>query len=177
VGPRLLVTAFGPFGRWRRNSSAEAAQALAATRPGLSLRVLPVDHAAGAEALEAALAALSPDALLCAGLADDPAPRLELRARPPEALGARGAERRGLWPWAAALDAVRAAAGAARLSDDAGRYVCETTYWTALARAGAPGGPRRVAFLHLPPPSPDWPRARLAAALGACLDAGAAGLG
>jgi hypothetical protein len=38
-----------------------------------------------------------------------------------------------------------------RLSDDAGGYVCDTTYWAALG-TDVP----RVAFLHLPPPGPVW---------------------
>jgi pyroglutamyl-peptidase len=150
--------------------------ALTTERPAFHLRVLPVDHAAAAAELETALGALRPMLLLCAGLAPDPVPRLELRARPPVAVGAAGPERRGLWPWAAALDAIRAEAMPARLSSDAGGYVCETVYWAALGRAGAVDGPRRAAFLHLPPVSPEWPAPRLARALGACLDAGLRGL-
>ena len=60
----------------------------------------------------------------------------------------------------------------ARLSDDPGRYVCETAYWSALAASHAP----LTAFLHVPPPGPDWPTARIAAAVAACLDAGLAAL-
>jgi pyroglutamyl-peptidase len=175
-GARVLVTAFEPFANWSVNSSREAAAALAADRPGLHVRVLPVDHAAAAAALEAAVEALRPAVLLCAGLAPGAVPRLVLRARPPGALGACGPERRGLWPWAAALDAIRAEGLPARLSAEAGGYVCETVYWTALGRAGARDGPRRVAFLHLPPPGEVWPAHRLARALGACLDAGLRGL-
>jgi hypothetical protein len=44
---------------------------------------------------------------------------------------------------------------AMRLSDDAGGYVCDTTYWAALGTE-AP----QVAFLHLPPPGPVWTPAR-----------------
>jgi pyroglutamyl-peptidase len=172
----ILVTAFEPFADWSVNSSREAAMALAADRPGLHVRVLPVDHVAAAAALQDALDALRPGLVLCAGLAPDPVPRLELRARAPAALGAAGPERRGLWPWAATLDAIRAEGLPARLSADAGGYVCETVYWTALGRAGTPPGPRRAAFLHLPPVTADWPARRLARALGASLDAGLRGL-
>jgi pyroglutamyl-peptidase len=174
--PPVLVTAFEPFADWSVNSSSTAALALAGHRAGLHVRVLPVDHAAAAAALEAAMDALRPALVLSAGLAPDPVPRLELRARAPAALGAGGPERRGLWPWAASLDAIRACGLPVRLSSDAGAYVCETAYWTVLGRAGAPGGPRRAAFLHLPPVSADWPPARLARALGSCLDAGLVGL-
>lgn len=172
----VLVTAFEPFADWSVNSSREAAVALAGDRPILNVRILPVDHLAAAAALRDALHALRPGLVLCAGLAPDPVPRLELRARAPAALGASGPERRGLWPWAAALDAIRAEGLPARLSTDAGGYVCETVYWTALDRAGTQPGPRRAAFLHLPPVTADWPAHRLARALGACLDAGLRGL-
>lgn len=75
---------------------------------------------------------------------------------------------RGLWPWATALDAIRKSGSPARVSDDAGRYVCETIYWSALAAAHAP----LTAFLHVPPLGPNWPVERIAAAVAACLDAG-----
>lgn len=168
---RLLATGFEPFRQWRVNSSEQAIRRLAAERPGLATRVLPVDHDAAPAALETALAETGATVLLLTGLADDPAPRLELRARRPAHLGGGGETRAGLWPWAASLDAMRAAGAPARLSADAGRYVCETTYWAALGALG--GGLRLVAFLHLPPVSGRWPAERLAAAVSACLDAGA----
>jgi pyrrolidone-carboxylate peptidase len=52
----------------------------------------------------------------------------------------------------------------ARVSRDAGGYVCDTTYWAALGE-----GPARVAFLHLPPPGPVWTPARAARGLAAML--------
>jgi pyrrolidone-carboxylate peptidase len=66
---------------------------------------------------------------------------------------------------------MRATEAPARLSDDAGRYVCDTAYWSALTLAPRP---RAVAFLHVPPLGPDWPTARVAAAVAACLDAACA---
>ena len=168
---RVLLTGFAPFGRWAVNSSGAAVRALAAARPALAARVLPVDHAQAGAALDAALAAVSPDIALLTGLADERRLRLELVARRPVHEGGREAgdgALHGLWPWAAALDAIRATGAPARLSRDAGRYVCETVYWRALR---APRRPRLVAFLHVPPIGPDWPAARIAAAVGACLDA------
>jgi pyroglutamyl-peptidase len=164
---RVLVTGFEPFRRWTVNSSAEAARALAAARPGLAVAVLPVDHDAAPRALAAAVAASRPDILLLTGLADEPRLRLELVARRPAHVAQGPQTLRGLWPWSAALDAVRATGAPARLSDDAGRYVCDTAYWAALAAGCAP----LTAFLHVPPPGPDWPTARLAAAVAACLGA------
>jgi pyroglutamyl-peptidase len=174
--PKLLLTAFEPFGRWPLNSSREAAATLAAARPSLAVEILPVCHRAAPEALDAALAAHRPDLLLLTGLADEDRPRLEIRARRPETVARGAAALHGLWPWAAALDALRAAGVPGRLSDDPGRYVCETAYWTALDRRSRGLAPTLVAFLHVPPLSEGWPVARVAAAVGAALDAGVAAL-
>jgi pyroglutamyl-peptidase len=167
-----LLTGFEPFRRWTVNSSGEAARALAAARPRLPTMVLPVDHDAAPAALALAVAAHRPRVLLLTGLADEPRLRLELLARRPDHVGEGPANLRGIWPWAAALDAMRATGSPARLSEDPGRYVCETIYWSALAAAHAP----LTAFLHVPPPGPAWPVERVAAAVAACLDAGMAPL-
>lgn len=165
---RALLTGFQPFRCWTENSSGLATQHIAAARPGLAAVVLPVDHDAAPQALAAAVAEARPDVLLLTGLADEPRMRLEILARRPAHLSDGPAALRGLWPWAAALDAMRATGAPARLSDDPGRYVCETVYWAALRAAHAP----LTVFLHVPPPGPDWPAARIAAAVAACLDAG-----
>lgn len=163
---RVLLTAFGPFGDWPENSSERAAGLLAGT-PGVAVRVLPVDHRAAAAGLAAALAETGAQVLLMTGLAAGAAMRLEVRARRPAHLSDGAAERRGVWPWAAALDAMRAAGAPAALSHDAGRYVCETVYWHGAGRLG--GQVARAAFLHAPPLSADWPAERIAAAAAACL--------
>lgn len=176
MAARVLLTGFAPFGRWAVNSSGAAVRALAAARPALATRILPVDHAAACAALDAALMDAAPDIALLTGLADEPRLRLEIRARRPVHLGGHlGGAREGgegalhgVWPWAAALDAIRATGAPARLSRDAGRYVCETAYWRLLS---SPRRPRLAAFLHVPPIGPDWPQARIAAAVAACLDA------
>jgi pyroglutamyl-peptidase len=168
TAPRALLTGFEPFRQWRVNSSGEAARLLDG-RDGVTARVLPVDHDTAPTALSVALAETRPDVLLLTGLADDCEPRLELIARRPAHLGGGVETRAGLWPWAAALDALRAAGTPGRLSRDAGRYVCETAYWSALADAGP--APRLIAFLHVPPVSDRWPVVRVAAAVGACLSA------
>lgn len=165
---RALLTGFEPFRHWAVNSSGEAVRALGGM-PGIETRVLPVDHEAAADALRLAVAASRPRVILCTGLAPDPVPRLELRARKPEGVATGEPVLCGVWPWAAALGAIATAGAPARLSADAGRYVCETVYWTALdARREMPAA-TLVAFLHLPPVGPDWPVARLAAVVAACL--------
>lgn len=171
MSPRVLLTGFAPFGRWAVNSSGEAVRALAAARPALETRILPVDHAAAFAALDAALGEIAPDIALLTGLADEQRLRLEIGARRPVHEGGADAGKgalHGLWPWAAALDAIRDTGAPARLSRDAGRYVCETAYWRLLS---SPRRPRLAAFLHVPPIGADWPASRIAAAVAACLDA------
>jgi pyroglutamyl-peptidase len=166
----VLATGFEPFGRWSVNSSERALAALPCGVDEVATRILPVDHEAAEDALAAALAETGARLLLMTGLADGAAPRLELRARRPAHRAEGPAMRAGLWPWAAARDAMRAAGASSAFSTDAGRYVCETTYYAGLDRLGR--GVARAAFLHLPPVSADWPAERLAAAVGACLTAG-----
>ena len=167
----VLLTGFEPFRQWTVNSSGEVARALSG-RAGLATRILPVDHRAGAEALRMALAETDPRLVLCTGLCPELRPRLELRARRPETEPDGTAVHVGVWPWAASLQAMRATGAPARLSGDAGAYVCETVYWTALdARRSGRAVP--VAFLHLPPLSDAWPLDRHVATVEACL-AGAA---
>jgi pyroglutamyl-peptidase len=167
---RALLTGFEPFRQWTVNSSGEAVKALGGL-PGVATRILPVDHAAAPAALAAAVAALRPAVILCTGLSPRPEPRLELRARRPDTVTEGAPVLAGVWPWAAALGAMAATGAPAGLSDDAGAYVCETTYWHALdlRRACRPGP--QVAFLHVPPLSDGWPVARLAALVAACLSA------
>lgn len=166
---RALLTGFGPFRSWTVNASGEAVRRVVADWSGaaaLEALVLPVDHDAGPEALAAAVARIRPEVLLMAGLADEPRLRLEILARRPANRDAGPLALRGLWPWAQALDAMRAV-GPSRLSEDPGRYVCETVYWNALAADAAP----RIAFLHVPPLGPDWPVERVARGVAACLSA------
>ncbi|MHA1530126.1 MAG: pyroglutamyl-peptidase I family protein [Alphaproteobacteria bacterium] len=148
----ILLTGFEPFRQWAVNSSWEAVCHLAARRSDLSAGRLPVDHELAAEAVGKLIADLRPEIVLLTGLADDPAPRLERLGRAgPLPLQGGPSERPGRWPWEAARDGVAAQGVGMRFSDDAGGYVCDTTYWAALGTAA-----RLVAFLHLPPPGPIW---------------------
>jgi pyroglutamyl-peptidase len=56
---------------------------------------------------------------------------------------------RSVTPAARLLGAMRASGIPARLSRDAGRYVCNYSYWRALTLAGDRGGPL-VQFIHIP---------------------------
>lgn len=130
-------------------------------------KVLPVDFRAADEALRVALEgvwALKPVALLSLGVQRRPYYRLERLARArldskkTDAAGilARDLEPRGRGVRQTCLDLERlvavltaAGAGDARISSDAGGFLCEFVYYGLLGAAEARGLP--AVFLHLPP--------------------------
>jgi pyroglutamyl-peptidase len=163
--PRLLVTGFGPFPGIARNPSAEIARRVAAS-PRLRRRgaesaalILETNYAAIERDLAPAMRDGGFDAVLMIGVAGRSRHiRVERRAlnrasillpdatkrRPAFQLGAGPATRPssvdpiGVW----AL--LRRAGLACRVSQDAGRYLCNAAYFAALSR-DAP-----VLFLHIP---------------------------
>lgn len=158
-GAGVLVTGFEPFRQYTVNSSWEGVRLL----ESVPHACLPVDHGAAAARIGALIDHHRPRVVLLTGLAAGAVPRIETVARRPAGMDGP-ALRRGRWPFARAVAAIRPA----RLSSDAGRYVCETAYWTALGCKG----PRRVAFLHVPPLSEVWTPRRIARVIAACLRTG-----
>jgi len=166
---RVLITGFGAFPGAPFNPSAALARALARVRrPALAdvefaTHIFATSYAAIDRDLPKLLAG-KPDVVLMFGLA---ARRRELcietRARNaasvlfPDASGrepSRGtivkggpAALRGRASFPSLLRAARARGGSARLSRDAGRYVCNYAFWRGLELAG--GGPL-VQFVHIP---------------------------
>lgn len=160
----FLVTGFEPFGEHRNNSSWDALELLRSEWPSaIVIRRLPVDHHAAHRELRRHLAELAPRAVLCTGLAKGRVFRIERRARHPIALlhEPGSAEARGRWPWNEMETALGTAGVPWVTSEDAGQYVCETTYWSLLEQ----GQTEFAAFLHVPPESDDFPLARIAAAV------------
>jgi pyroglutamyl-peptidase len=167
---RVLLLGFGPFPGAPRNPSAALAQKLARRRRPLladlerRAHVLATTYAAVDRDLPKLLAD-KPDIVLVFGLA---ARRhhvcIEIRARNarsvlfPDAGGYRPQHSRierggpgshvGRAPFLRLLGALRAEHVPARLSRDAGRYLCNYAYWRALAHA--PDGRPLVQFVHIP---------------------------
>jgi len=167
---RVLLIGFGPFPGAPFNPTAALVGALARRRrPALSgidcrTHVLATVYAAADRDLPR-LFAVKPDVVLMFGLA---AGRrylsIETRTRNavsvlfPDASGYRPQRaviapggppsRRGGVPFAWLLGAARSRALPARLSRDAGRYLCNYAYWRALqhSKSGRPV----VAFVHIP---------------------------
>ena len=165
----FLVTGFGAFHGARRNPTAEILERLERhrgpfARLGIDLRclLLPVVYSAVGPALEAAALAYRPAAILHLGLAGRRR-RISLetravnRASPLHLDAAKTLHQQVIAPGAPTvlratyparrLEAVLRRAGHdARLSIDAGDYVCNATLYYALHRQLAP----TVGFVHVP---------------------------
>ena len=166
-GRRLLVTGFGPFPGTARNPSAEIARRVAASprwnRMGVaaSAAVLETSYAAVERDFSPVLRNGGFDAVLMIGVAGRSREiRIERRAlnrasillpdatkrRPAFGLGAGPAKRLSRADATAVRALLRSAGLACRLSQDAGRYLCNAAYFAALSQE-AP-----VLFLHIPKP-------------------------
>ena len=141
----FLVTGFEPFGEHRTNSSWDALERLRERWPrDVATRRLPVDHRAAHTALRRALDELAPTAVLCTGLAKGRVFRIETCARWPSQLGdlasaSEPALARGRWPWDEMRRALEQSGVDVVESEDAGRYVCESTYWSLLTYSPSTG--------------------------------------
>ncbi len=177
--PTLLITGFGPFPGAPYNPTIRLVEELALLkRPALAdmkivSHIFETSYAAVDRDLPALLAQYKPDALLMFGLAAaTPFIRIETRARNaltrlPDASGqvlrrrmiAEGgpSTRKMPAPRRRLLAAAQTAGLPARLSRDAGRYLCNYLCW----KASEAGGPGLAAFVHVPlvpPPSSARPR-------------------
>ena len=168
---RILLLGFGPFPGAPRNPSAVLVKRLARRRrPALAAAAQTVHVFATAyAAIDTDLPKLfagKPDVVLMFGLAArrrhvciETQARNALSVLFPDAGGYRPAlgviaagERpamRSVAPSARLLGAMRASGIPARLSRDAGRYICNYAYWRALTLADHKGGPL-VQFIHIP---------------------------
>lgn len=196
-----VVIGFGPFPGAPQNPSAELVRRIATLRrPSLIdarivAHVLPTAYVAVNAELPALLRKHDPDVVLFFGLASrTPYLRIEQRAvnkatgfyadasrtkhaartlSPglPQELRVRADARR-------ILSAARATRIDARLSRDAGRYICNAAFYRALHMSGEHGRPRIVAFVHTPRPRRryrlDGKRGRSRPSMDALLQAGGA---
>src|SRR5882757_1473353 len=169
---RILMTGFGPFpGAPFNPTQPLVARLLRLRRPALadvelSGHIFPVTYKAVDRELPQLLARHRPDALLMFGLATrTPYVRIETRARNavtmlwPDADHtsvrkgsiAGGADARMFGPHTAKL--LRAALGTgidARVSRDAGSYLCNYLSWRAIEAVAAENELRLASFVHVP---------------------------
>jgi pyroglutamyl-peptidase len=176
---RVLLAGFGPFPGAPSNPSGALAKALARRRRPALAELVRRSHVfattyAAVDRDMPKLFAEKPDVVLVFGLAARrPHVCLEVRARNaasvifPDASGYRpvsnvielGAPAAliGRAPFVPSLTALRAAKIPARLSRDAGRYLCNYAYWRALQQTHQ--GRPLVQFVHIPAVARD-PRPR-----------------
>lgn len=168
----VLITGFGPFPGAPFNPSGPLVRRLVRIRrPALANvkligHVFPTSYRAVDRDLPALIARHHPDAILMFGLAARSRHvRIETQARntlailpdasgfAPAATAIQRTRRRQLpirAPRIALLRAARAGKIPARLSCDAGRYLCNYLYWHGLEAAAQVQGPKVVAFIHIP---------------------------
>jgi pyroglutamyl-peptidase len=170
---RILVTGFGPFPGAPFNPTIPLVKRLARLRrPALSnvtitTHIFDVAYAAVDRELPQLLATHRPHALLMFGLAArTPWLRIETRARNavttiwPDLDGTRVRKRSiagtedarafGAHPFKL-LRAAQATGIDARVSRDAGSYLCNYLCWRAIEATHHRTGPRLAAFIHIPP--------------------------
>jgi pyroglutamyl-peptidase len=168
---RLLLTGFGPFPGAPVNPTGPLIRALKRklqSLPGIHVdtHVFRTTYAAVDRGLPRLLAKTKPHALLMFGLANrSRGLRVETQARNrisrhPDAAGIVPVSRRIAdgapktmplrAPKAALLHAAKSGALPARLSVNAGDYLCNYLYWRALEAAKHLGDPSRAVFVHVP---------------------------
>jgi pyroglutamyl-peptidase len=169
---RILVTGFGPFPGAPFNPTMPLVKRLThLRRPALdgvtlSSHIFHVTYQTVDRELPDLIKRLRPHALLMFGLASRTAHlRIETRARNaitthlPDADGSRaqkasivrGADALVFGPHTAnLLQAARATGIDARLSRDAGAYLCNYLSWRAIEATQQPDGPALASFIHVP---------------------------
>lgn len=165
----ILITGFGPFPGAPFNPTGPLVQRLARMkqpRTKIVTHIFETSYKAVDRDLPKLLKRYKPDAILMFGLASRARiVRIETRAQNalavlPDATGKvpkRNTIAKGspaavpmALPSQLMLQAVRKAGVRARLSTDAGRYLCNYLCWHATEAATAKNGPRLAAFVHVP---------------------------
>lgn len=169
----VLVTGFGPFPGQPDNPSAALVTRLAAARIAapfnLHARVLPTAYHAAGAAMARALDEIKPDIVICFGVAARrqkiDIERIAWNRANPARKDAAGHRHKGAIIRAGGPDGYRstlpvyAIAGAlarakipARVSDDAGDYLCNYIFYQLMHDAAMRGVPRMGGFVHIPVP-------------------------
>jgi pyroglutamyl-peptidase len=175
---KVLVAGFGPFPGAPKNPSGQLALAVVHSRRAAASgakivgAVIPTVYREVFSTLSDVLKAEKPDIVLMFGLAGStPFMRIETRAANvasgihPDAAGEKPADHSLIAgapqflnvraPVHRLLAAARGTGVTAKLSVNAGRYICNAAFFQALDAARRTDGPKFVAFVHIP-----WPRGR-----------------
>ena len=164
----LLLTGFEPFGPYAVNSSWEAVKEVSGRLTDVvTIERLPVEHFEARQLLYELLDSKKPAACLCVGLGRGDAFQIEQSARRPLEFDEQDGPEilEGHWPWDGMRTQISIVGRPVAVSRDAGRYVCESTYWSLLAYRVRFGYPQEAAFLHVPPISEAFPLVTIADAV------------
>jgi pyroglutamyl-peptidase len=165
MSKKVLITGFEPFRQHKVNSSWEACRIVGESMPDqVVARRLPVEYHEAHTQLIAQLTELTPAVCLCTGLTSAAIFGIERVARKPFQFNDIPREEllEGAWKWEQIETVLRSAQIPYQVSYNAGRYVCESTYWTLLNRRKETGYPEWAAFLHVPPLSEQIPAEKIA---------------
>lgn len=177
---KILITGFGPFPGMKVNPTGLLMARIAAGLPlppraDVEALVLDTSYRRAGEQLESALARFQPDALLSFGVAvgerayrierlavnlnDSGSPDADADLRIAQVIVEKGpAEYGATLPVVKLETALRVAGISVRLSDSAGRYVCNHIFYSALHALTQTRSLCRAGFLHVPDPGAgnDW---------------------
>jgi pyroglutamyl-peptidase len=169
---RIVVTGFKPFAKYLINSSWEAVKVLKEKKEDVHCKELTVDFQAAHYEITNLLLENPSDILLLTGLADQKKIRIEKNAKKPVQLeNIQGPSfLTGSWPWEENIRALNSMGIPSTISLDAGSYVCESVYWSALNFRREHGYPANVAFIHVPVLSTKWSADSIADALAISLN-------
>lgn len=187
TGGRLLVTGFDPFGDLAINTSQLVVEHLARTafdRFTLDTRILPTAYARSFAVVEQVFERAAPDAMVMFGVAGSIG-RFSIETRAANVRSTELPDNDGFVPDEPAIDTsgpnalsttvdaeallalLKAEGVDAHLSDDAGDYLCNFTYYTLLRWVAANKPQIPALFVHVPDlsgpdgtaaPSPELPR-------------------
>jgi pyrrolidone-carboxylate peptidase len=173
MGPQIIVTGFQPFSVFPINSSWESAKVLYQQQNHISIKQLHVHHLIAHKEINSLLKSSKCNILLLSGLADYNFISLETRAfKPVELQFIEGPQLiNGIWPWEKAIRSMLSLDIHAMASQDAGKYVCESVFWSALNFRRINGYPKFVGFMHVPVISQEWDTNRIAKAMEVTIEA------
>lgn len=178
---KILITGFEPFGGGATNSSWEVAFAVSRVHiPEVSIKVkqLPVSFGRVAAVLKDAISEVSPDVLIMLGQSgQSECIRIEriainmMDALNPDNDGYIPDEKVihsdgpsalfSTLPLKSLRNQLVAQGHNVKISNSAGLYVCNRTYYEALYHLSSQGLATRAVFVHLPKISDEWPLSRL----------------
>ena len=161
---QIIVTGFKPFSVYSINSSWEAAKVLHLYKETILIKELHVDHLIAHQQICNLLENAKCDILLLSGLTYRNHISLETIARKPfELKFIEGPSiLKAISPWKTIVEQLQSFNIPIDISEDAGQYVCESVFWSALNFKRNNGYPSLVGFMHVPPISPVWSANRIA---------------